>query len=292
MRHKFIEKLTEFSVNNTNSMLVVADLGFAVVEKFISSVPKQFVNVGVAEQNMAGFAAGLASEGAKVFTYSIANFPTFRCAEQIRNDVVYHNLDVTTVSVGGGLGYGPAGYSHHAIEDLCLMKSFFNMRIYTPSTVEMLNTQCLDIFSSKCPKYLRLSKDSFDEVKIFQLDKNIITWRKNKFNSEAVIVCIGNTLIEGLELSSQLGGALVVSPLYWNTSDDQIFIDKLAAFKNVYTIEDHLRKGGFGSHILELLNLNPNWGGKITNLGYGHEIIGMVGAEALIRENTGFGKLS
>jgi transketolase len=292
MRNSFLEKLTEFSVHNSKTFLVVADLGFSVIEGFIASCPNQFVNIGVAEQNMVGFAAGLASEGAKVFTYSIANFPTFRCAEQIRNDVVYHELDVTTVSVGAGLSYGPLGYSHHAIEDLCLMRSFYNMRVYTPSNIEMMKLQCLDIFSCHGPKYLRLSKDGYDQINVFDLDNNIVTWRANKSSRNAIIVCIGNTLQEGMGLSMQLGGAQVISPLYWNTSDDKYWIDKLIDFNNIYTLEDHKKNGGFGSHLLEQINAHPSWKGKVINLGYGNEIIGMVGNEKTIRKHVGFGQLT
>ncbi len=117
MRNTFINELTKITSSNTNTMLLVGDLGFSVVEKFCKKFPNNFINAGIAEQNMSGIAAGLASEGFRVFTYSIGNFNTFRCAEQIRNDIDYHNFGVTIVSVGGGLSYGSLGYSHHLIQD-------------------------------------------------------------------------------------------------------------------------------------------------------------------------------
>ena len=132
MRNTFIKSLTKLASKNKKIVLVVGDLGFSVVEEFKKKFPDRFYNAGVAEQNMATLAAGLASEGFKVFTYSIANFPTFRCAEQIRNDIDYHNLSVTTVTVGGGLAYGNLGYSHHAIQDYGLMRLFPNMTILSP----------------------------------------------------------------------------------------------------------------------------------------------------------------
>lgn len=106
MRNAFIEELITLAQAHSNIALVVGDLGYSVVEPFAESFPDRFINAGVSEQNMASLAAGMASEGYHVFTYSIANFPTFRCAEQIRNDIDYHNLAVTTVVVGGGLAYG------------------------------------------------------------------------------------------------------------------------------------------------------------------------------------------
>ena len=105
MRNAFIDELVQLARVNKNIALVVGDLGYKVVEPFADEFPDRFINAGVAEQNMTGLAAGMASEGFHVFTYSIANFPTFRCAEQIRNDIDYHNLPVTIVTVGGGLSW-------------------------------------------------------------------------------------------------------------------------------------------------------------------------------------------
>src|SRR5947208_16901085 len=116
MRTTFINQLIEEAKKDKNIFLIVGDLGFSVVEPFAKEFPDRFLNAGVAEQNMTGVAAGLASEGYHVFTYSIANFPTFRCLEQIRNDICYHRLPVTVVSVGAGMAYGNLGYSHHAVQ--------------------------------------------------------------------------------------------------------------------------------------------------------------------------------
>lgn len=129
MRNVFIEELVAQAEIDENIVLIVGDLGYSVVEPFASKFPSRFINAGVAEQNMMGLAAGMASEGLQVFVYSIANFPTFRCAEQIRNDVAYHGLPVTVVAVGGGVAYGNLGYSHHAIQDYALLRSFPNMLI-------------------------------------------------------------------------------------------------------------------------------------------------------------------
>src|SRR5690242_12509930 len=123
MRTRFINQLADLARTHPNLFLLVADLGFSVVESFASEFPDRFMNVGVAEQNMTGIAAGLASEGFHVFTYSIANFPTLRCLEQIRNDVCYHRFPVTIVAVGAGLAYGNLGYSHHAVQDIGIMRS-------------------------------------------------------------------------------------------------------------------------------------------------------------------------
>ena len=127
MRDCFIELLRLEAVKNKNIMLLTGDLGFGVLDEYRETIPEQFLNVGIAEQNMTGVAAGFAMEGFKVFTYSIGNFCTLRCLEQIRYDVCYHNLDVKIVSIGSGLGYGSLGTSHHATEDVAVLKALPNM---------------------------------------------------------------------------------------------------------------------------------------------------------------------
>src|SRR3972149_766112 len=107
MRTAFIRTLEKIAAEDERVWLVVGDLGYSVIETFREHFPNRYLNAGVAEQNMTGIAAGLALSGKVVFTYSIANFPTLRCLEQIRNDVCYHNLNVKVVSVGGGFAYGP-----------------------------------------------------------------------------------------------------------------------------------------------------------------------------------------
>src|SRR6266404_1477950 len=123
MRNAFIAELSELAGADPRILLITGDLGFGVFEDFARRYPRQFLNAGVAEQNMTGLATGIAMEGRIVFTYSIGNFPTLRCLEQIRNDAAYHNADVKVVAIGGGFSYGPLGMSHHATEDLAIMRA-------------------------------------------------------------------------------------------------------------------------------------------------------------------------
>ena len=127
MRAAFIESLIESAKTNEKIFLLVGDIGYNLVEPFRDAFPQRFENVGIAEQNMVGIAAGLALSGKTVFVYSIANFPTVRCVEQIRNDVCYHNADVKIVSAGGGLVYGALGMTHHLTDDIAHMRALPNM---------------------------------------------------------------------------------------------------------------------------------------------------------------------
>ena len=172
MRKVFINELVSLSIKRKNILFLTGDLGYNVVEPFKNKFPKRFFNAGVSEQNMMGMAAGLASEKMHVFVYSIANFPTFRCAEQIRNDVDYHNLSVTIVTVGSGLGYGNLGYSHHALQDYSLMRSFPNMLILSPGNNNEVISCLKYIIKNPQPSYLRLDKDEIFNDKKKKIFKN------------------------------------------------------------------------------------------------------------------------
>src|SRR5881398_4149615 len=113
MRSAFFDTLVRLAEDDERITLVVGDLGFGVIEPFARRFPDRFLNAGVAEQNMTGIAAGMALSGKVVFAYSIANFPTLRCLEQIRNDICHHDASVVVVSVGCGLNYGALGVTHH-----------------------------------------------------------------------------------------------------------------------------------------------------------------------------------
>jgi transketolase len=158
VRDTFINWLCQQAATDPRIVLLTADLGYSVVEPFANQFPSRFINVGVAEQNMVGLAAGLASEGLRPYTYSIGIFPTFRCAEQLRNDVDYHVLPVCSCTVGSGVSYGALGYTHHAIQDLALMRTLPSTMMATPSdpceVQAVLNWQ----IGASAPMYLRLHK--------------------------------------------------------------------------------------------------------------------------------------
>jgi transketolase len=129
-----------------------------VLEQFASRHPNRYLNVGVAEQNLAGMAAGLALSGKTVFIYSIGNFPTLRCLEQLRNDVCYHGADVKVVAVGAGFAYGSQGYTHHAIEDVAIMSALPGMEVFVPCDPCEVRLATRTVATSGSPSYLRLSR--------------------------------------------------------------------------------------------------------------------------------------
>ena len=158
MRNTFIATLEELAAQNPRIWLLCGDLGFSVLERFADKFPDRYLNVGVSEQNMAGIAAGLGISGNTVFTYSIGNFPTLRCLEQLRNDVCYHGADVKVVSVGGGYAYGSQGYSHHALEDVAIMSVLPGIEVFVPADPAEVRAVVRYIAESRRPAYLRLSR--------------------------------------------------------------------------------------------------------------------------------------
>lgn len=291
MRNTFIKYLTESAKLNEKIVLIVGDLGYSVIEDFEKQFPDRFYNAGISEQNMASMAAGLASEGFHVFIYSIANFPTFRCAEQLRNDVGYHNLSVTVVAVGGGLSYGNLGYSHHAIQDLGLMRLFPEFTIASPG--DPIETRmCLNyLLKNPGPSYLRLKKAG--EICYYTEDRNIIPGAWNEIlpskNNKIFLTTSG-----GLHIAHQLlkanpkynGYGIYTCPI-WGASfkvGQQEYINK---FEEIVTIEDHLLDCGFGSWLRESIVL-PESHLKITNKALSLDVIGRVGSEEYLLRIGGF----
>lgn len=162
MRDTFFSELDLAAQNDPNIVLITGDLGFGVLDNFIKNNPKQFINAGIAEQNMMGVAAGLALTGKKVYVYSIGLFPTIRCLEQIRNDVIYHQCDVKIISVGAGFSYGQLGMSHHALEDIGIIYSLPGINIYSPSSIDEVKDSIKSQLMESCPSYLRLDKTKIE----------------------------------------------------------------------------------------------------------------------------------
>lgn len=254
MRDAFIEELSQLASEDPSIMLLTGDLGFGVLTNFSLNFPEQFINVGVAEQNMSGLAAGLALEGYKVFTYSIANFTTLRCLEQIRNDICYHDANVTIVSVGAGFSYGQLGVSHFATEDLAIMRALPNMMVVAPSDPWEAKILTRQMSSISGPKYLRIDKGeggcSEDGSRVL-LGKGRIV----REGSDVTIVSIGAILFEALKAAEQLEKfgveTRVISLSTLKPLDEKIIFDACIETGGLVTIEEHIEIGGLSGAISE-----------------------------------------
>ena len=164
MRNRFIDNLCKYAENDESIILIVGDLGFNVVEKFQKRFPKQFINAGICEQSMASMAAGMAKEGFKVFIYSIANFPTFRCAEQIRNDICLHEHKVILLGTSTGYDQGALGATHHKLDDIGALQALPNLRIYSPSGKKSMGVIFQEALEAEHASLIRVSKGDFEET--------------------------------------------------------------------------------------------------------------------------------
>ena len=284
MRNAFIEELTTLAETIDNIALVVGDLGYSVIEEFADRFPDRFINAGVAEQNMTGLAAGMASEGYHVFTYSIANFPTFRCAEQIRNDVDHHRLPVTVVAVGGGVAYGALGYSHHAVQDYALMRAMPHMTIAAPG--DPLETRaCLRwLVANPGPSYLRLGKAG--EPRFHENIPDVAPGRwvpVREGAGDEVMLSTGAAL--GAALDRAEGRAVWSLPL-WSMAAKADQPVQLARHSRVTTLEDHLADGGFGSWLTESVAGTPA-AARIEPIALSPEICDMVAGQATLNRIGG-----
>ena len=269
MRTKIIGKLLK-NANKSNVFLMVGDLGYSVVEDFVAKYPERFLNAGIAEQNMTGMAAGLASEGFKVFTYSIGNFNTLRCLEQIRNDVCYHNLDVTIISTGGGFAYGSLGYSHHALQDIATLGSLPFMTLLLPADPVEAEFCSEFIFSNAGPKYLRLGR-SKDEVVHLSKDKiaEICTYNQKQKTNYA-LVTVGAMLKEAVRVQDTLGAKTKINIYSCPVIGENFALNarkEFSGYKYVFTLEDHVVPQGFGSHMAKALELEET---RVISFGLNH----------------------
>lgn len=291
MRDMFMKTLIEIARVDKNVHLITGDLGYGVLRPFWEEFPRQFINAGISEQSMTGIAAGMALEGKIVFTYSIGNFPTLRCAEQIRNDCAYHNTNVKIVCIGGGFVYGPLGMSHHATEDLAIMRALPGVTVMAPSDSAEAKCATKAIYNHQGTCYLRLSKGGekiiHDEIDNFVIGKAI----KIRDGEKVAVFTTGAIFDEILEASKMLDEAGIHPALYTFPTikpiDTDTIQDCAKKFKLIVTIEEHNIIGGFGSAVAEeLVEMHGNKA-SMLKLGINDRYSSIVGSQQYLRDFFG-----
>lgn len=287
MRDAFIKTLLEIAIKDKNVYLITGDLGFGVLDKFKTTLPGQYINAGISEQNMTSMAAGMALEGKIVFTYSIGNFPTLRCLEQIRNDCAYHNANVKIVCVGGGFVYGALGMSHHATEDLAIMRALPNVTVLAPGDLTETEQATKAIYHYQGTCYLRLGRGGerriHQNLESFQIGKAI----KVKNGNKIAIFSTGGIFDEVMEASRLLHQKGIQPALFTFPTikpiDDQTIIDCVQKFDLVVTVEEHNKIGGFGSAVAEIIAENSNRKAKLLRIGINDQYSSIVGSQSYLR---------
>ena len=290
MRDTFVRTLIALAKENPNIELITGDLGFGVLKPFWERLPDQFINAGIAEQNMTSAAAGMALEGKTVFTYSIGNFPTLRCLEQIRNDCAYHGANVKIVCVGGGFVYGSLGMSHHATEDIAVMRALPGVAVLCPGDLVEAEeaTKAIAKYPGTC--YLRLGRGGekriHDHIDNFEIGKAIKIHDGEKiaiFSTGAIFeeVADAEAILAEHDIYPAVYTFPTVKPI------DRAVIARCAAdFDMIVTVEEHNIVGGFGSAVAEVLAELPERA-RLLRIGIHDTYSSIVGSQKYLRSKFG-----
>jgi len=289
MRDSFVDTLFRMACLDKDIVLLTADLGFGIFEKF-EKLRGQYYNVGISEQNMIGVASGLALLGKKIVVYSIGNFPTLRCLEQIRNDACYHELNITIVSSGGGFSYGSLGMSHHATEDLSVMRSMPKIIVLSPCTSSEAGYAIAALLKEDGVGYLRLDKSSASDTVL----KHVFSIGSSKRflkGSDITLIATGGILEEVIDASYELKKvnikARVVGMYSIKPIDKNEIVDAARTTGGIVTIEEHNLDGGLGSAVSEVCMDNGSYPKRFLRLGMDNTYTTIVGSQKYLRSRYG-----
>ena len=286
MRDRFIQTLCSLAEKDPRIMLITGDLGFAVLDEYRRRFPKQFINAGVAEQNMTLVATGMALEGHIVFTYSIGNFPTLRCLEMIRNDAAYHGANVKVISIGGGFSYGQLGISHHATEDLAIMRALPDVTCVSPTSLGEVTEATKVITSTPGTCFLRLDKDKgpdgpTHEPFVLGRPRLLRSGRDVAFFTTGGILSEVSKAADALEQAGVSASVYAVHTLKPIEADR--FVDAARQHKAIVTVEEHTIHGGLGGLVLETLADAGVHPAKFLRIGLNGCFSSVVGSQNFLR---------
>lgn len=249
MRNSAIKNITDYARKDKRIFIISGDAGYGVLDEFKKEFPNRYVNMGVAEQNMISFAAGLGISGFKVFVYNIIPFLLYRCYEQVRNDICYQNLPVILIGIGSGITYAPQGVTHYAVEDIAIARTLPNLIIISPSDPKEMKKAIEYAVISKQPIYIRIAKSGEPVIhknEIKDISKPAVVKEGDKIAvlfhgsiSEEVIKAS-----ENLKKSPRLISVPMIQPLDFNA-----LYQKLRTIHTLITVEEHFTDGGLGSVI-------------------------------------------
>ena len=290
MRDTFVKTLIELAKKDKNIELVTGDLGFGVLKPYWEALPDQFTNSGIAEQNMTTMAAGMALAGKTVFTYSIGNFPTLRCLEQIRNDCAYHNANVKIVCVGGGFVYGSLGMSHHATEDIAILRALPDVVVLAPGDLLEAEEATKAMVKHNGTCYLRLGRGGekriHQKIDNFQIGKAI----KVKDGQRVAIFSTG-AIFEEVDGAVEILKNQGIDPAVYTFPtvkplDTEVINNTAKDFDLIVTVEEHNIVGGFGSAVAEVLSEQVTKA-RLLRIGLNDTYSAIVGSQQYLRSQFG-----
>lgn len=291
MRNAAVKKLTALAERDSNIILMSADLGYGVLNDYREKLPHQFFNSGICEQNMTSVAAGMALEGKTVFTYSIANFPTLRCLEQIRNDAAYNRANVKIIAVGGGFAYGDLGMSHHATEDIAVLRALPDVTVFAPGDLSEAEAAVELAYRTPGTCYIRLGKGGEPRI---HASSDGLPIRRGICLMDGKSVCIfssGGILGETKKAAETLNAAGISTALYSfpmvKPLDEKLVRECAQKFDLIVTVEEHNIVGGFGGAIAEILSEMPSKKAYLKRIGLCDTYTRVVGDQTYLREYYG-----
>ncbi len=292
MRDAFTAALNDLAKKDPNLFLLTGDLGFGVLKPFWETYPAQFVNAGISEQAMTGMAAGMALSGRTVFTYSIGNFPTLRCLEQIRNDCAYHHANVKIVCVGGGFVYGALGMSHHATEDMAILRALPDVTVFTPGDPMEVRAvmPVLTYHPGTC--YLRLGRGGEPTlhekpIENYQLGKALCL----REGGDAALLSAGGILSQTVAAADLLEKQGIHAGVYSFPTIkplDQKLVTRLSReLPLLVTVEEHTVLGGLGGAVAETVADLSGLRARVLRIGMQDAYSAIVGSQQYLREQYG-----
>lgn len=288
MRKTFINTLIELARNDKDIVLITPDMGFSVLEPFFEEFPERSINCGIAEQNAVALAAGLALAGKKPYVYTIIPFLVERAFEQVRLDVAYMNTNVKLVGIGAGFTYGAAGATHHAIEDISLMRSLPNMTVCCPGDNNEAEQIVRQSVNNNKPMYIRIGRHNrgiFDNNKIEIGKASII-----KEGTDIAVISTSNMLPDAAGYCKQLeeeGHNPYFISMHTVKPIDKNIIEKLVNNGvEIHTLEEHSIIGGLGSAVAEVI-AESGKGVKFKRIGIPDTFSHYIGSQKFIKKQFG-----
>jgi len=291
MRNAFIKTLHEIARKDPNVVLLTADNGAIVFDEFRKECPQQFINCGICETTMVGVAAGLAACGKTPFIYTIIPFLIMRTFEFIRNDICMHQLNVKIIGIGGGMRYSTLGPTHHAIEDVTIMKALPCMTVVCPADPAQTAKATQAIFDYDGPVYLRMGTTK--EEAIYQEDF-IFTLGKAELmqeGSEITLIAAGSILKEVMAAAQELGcrgiSTRVINMHTIKPFDNEAIARAARETKALVTVEEHNIIGGLGESVAVSLAEAGMSGIRFKRLGIADTFCAGFGAHDFLKSKHG-----
>ncbi|MEG0618346.1 MAG: transketolase C-terminal domain-containing protein [Bacilli bacterium] len=287
MRNSFINETAKFAKKDKEIMMITADLGYGVLKEFYEEIPNQFINCGIAEQNMASISAGMALAGKKPYIYSINNFASLRCIEQIRNDILYHNANVKIITVGAGFGYGALGMSHHGTEDLSIMRCLPNLIVFSPGDKYEAKRVAELAYRINKPCYVRLGKGGEKNIHSKNLNFKIGQAIKIVEGDEIAVLStgpIGGIAFDSVKSLIKKGKSVSFYTFPTIKPIDAKCIKEIAErHELIVSIEENNIVGGLGSAVAEII-AEDHYKSRLLRIGINDEYVCKVGSQDYLRK--------